>query len=124
VLVKEASSKEIGREAEDKALDYLKKQGLQLVRRNFNCRVGEIDLIMRDKNYLVFVEVRSRVSDSFGGGIGSITAFKKRKLIKTASYYTMCNKNSNQYPLRFDVVSLDGKPGKVTWIKDAFNADY
>ena len=55
-------TQEKGRVAEEKALAYLMKQGLKLITQNYNCRLGEIDLIMRDKNHLVFIEVSSRVS--------------------------------------------------------------
>lgn len=118
------TTRQAGLVAEDKALDYLNTQGLTLVTRNFNCRVGEIDLIMRDKNYLVFIEVRARASQNFGGGIASITHTKRQKIIKTSYYYMIKHKIADKFPLRFDVISLDGKTGIITWIKDAFGADY
>ena len=118
------TTRQTGFAAEDKALDYLSKQGLKLVTRNFNCRVGEIDLIMHDKNYLVFIEVRARASQNFGGGIASITPSKRQKIIKTSSFYMVKHKIADKFPLRFDVISLDSKTGIITWIKDAFGADY
>ena len=114
----------LGRAGEDKALSYLKDQGLNCITQNYNCRLGEIDLIMQDGEYLVFVEVRSRVSASFGGGVGSITYAKQKKIIKTALHYTMIHKNHNKLAMRFDVVSLDGKSASITWLKNAFGADY
>jgi putative endonuclease len=117
-------TQEIGQDAEQKALDYLINQGFKLVCRNYQCRLGEIDLIMRDKNYLVFIEVRSRTSSFFGGGIASITYAKRQKIIKTTSHYLIKNQIQDKYPIRFDVVSIDGRSGIVTWLKDAFGADY
>lgn len=113
-------AREKGAFAEEKALTYLKKQGLKPVTQNYTCRLGEIDLIMRDGEYLVFVEVRSRVSAAFGGGIASITYAKQQKVIKSALHYMMTHKAMSQCAMRFDVISIDGKVESLTWIKDAF----
>ena len=117
-------TKEKGHVAEEKALTYLMKQGLKLVMKNYYCRMGEIDLIMHDKEHLVFIEVRSRVSEQFGGGIASVTYAKKQKIIKAATYYMLAHQEHNKLALRFDVISIDGKSASITWIKDAFGADY
>lgn len=117
-------TQQTGHAAEEKALKYLADKGLKLVMCNYTCRLGEIDLIMRDKDYLVFIEVRSRTSMSFGGGIASITYAKRQKIIKTTSHYMMKNQLQDKFPLRFDVVSIDGASGAITWVKDAFGADY
>lgn len=113
-----------GKAAEEKALEYLQKQNHQLVMRNYNCRLGEIDLVMRDGSCLVFVEVRSRTNPGYGSGIESITFAKKKKIIKSASHFIMKYNLENQCPIRFDVVSIDGRQGSMTWLKDAFGADY
>ncbi|KTD42809.1 YraN family protein [Legionella parisiensis] len=115
---------EKGRIAEEKALAYLNNQGLELIKKNYNCRLGEIDLIMRDKDQLVFIEVRSRVSMQFGGGIASVTYAKRQKILKTAVYYILEHQEYEQFALRFDVVSIDGKSASINWVKDAFGADY
>lgn len=117
-------TQQAGQLAEDKALAYLNEKGLKLVSRNYSCRLGEIDLIMRDKNYLVFIEVRQRTSMQYGGGIGSITYAKRQKIIKTTSYYLLKHQLQDKYALRFDVVSIDSKSGTITWLKDAFGVDY
>ena len=117
-------TKEKGRLAEEQALAYLIKHGLTLVTQNYNCRLGEIDLIMRDKDHLVFIEVRSRVSRQFGGGVASVTYAKKQKIIKAATCYILECQKQNEVALRFDVLSIDGKSASITWIKDAFGADY
>ncbi|MCL9683111.1 YraN family protein [Legionella maioricensis] len=117
-------TQQTGRSAEEKALKYLTDKGLKLETRNYSCRLGEIDLIMRDRGYLVFIEVRSRTSMSFGGGMASITYAKRQKIIKTTSHYMMKNQLQDKFPLRFDVVSIDGVSGTITWVKDAFGANY
>ncbi|WP_058534233.1 YraN family protein [Legionella saoudiensis] len=117
-------TQEKGRIAEEQAINYLTVQGLKLVAQNYYCKLGEIDLIMRDGEHLVFVEVRSRVSANFGGGLASITYAKRQKILKSAMHYVMVHKISNKFALRFDVISIDGKPASITWIKDAFGMDY
>ena len=93
-----------GEDAETACRDYLRSQGLKLVDKNFSCRQGEIDIIMLDKKVLVFIEVRFRKNNNFGGGLESITASKQQKLRQTAELYLQQN---NQYEnARFDVVSM------------------
>lgn len=120
-----------GDAAEDLALAHLQAAGLSLVCRNYRAlgavtgkQLGEIDLIMRDKEGgLVFVEVRERNSSAYGGAAASITASKQAKLIKAAEHYLQTLK---QMPAcRFDVVAVqqnaDGMP-QIEWIKNAFDA--
>lgn len=102
-----------GNAAEDAALAHLSACGLALVERNFRCKGGEIDLIMRDGPSLVFVEVRRRASASHGGALASITPAKQRRLIHAAQYYLLRYKPLP--PCRFDVVALEG--GQVRWLR-------
>ena len=95
-----------------------------MVSSNFRCSMGEIDLIMRDGSYLVFVEVRARASNTFGGAVASVTYSKQKKLLKAASLYLMINKLQDKLPVRFDVLGLEGVPPSITWIKNAFGSDY
>lgn len=113
-----------GRIAEKRALDYLKGEGLQLVLSNYACPLGEIDLIMRDKDYLVFIEVRSRTGRYFGDGAASVNYSKRKKIIKTSAYYLIKNRIQDKFPLRIDVVSIDGTSESITWLKNAFDVDY
>lgn len=117
-------SRKIGSLAEQHACDYLVAQGLKWVMSNYSCRLGEIDLIMRDKDYLVFVEVRARVSNAFGGALASVTYNKRQKLIKTASLYLSVNKLNDKQPIRFDILSMEGAPPSISWVKNAFGADF
>ncbi len=116
-------SLKIGSLAEQRAREYLTLQGLQWVESNYRCRMGDLDLIMRDNDYLVFIEVRARTSNAFGGAMASVTHSKRQKLIKTASLYLMANKLYDKQPIRFDVLSLEGMPPRMSWIKNAFGAD-
>lgn len=109
-----------GKKAEDVAHSYLKKNGLELITRNYRCRFGEIDLIMQDKDTLVFIEVRYRNTDRFGSAIESIDVNKQRKLIFTANHYL--SQTNNLQPTRFDVVALEPNESPL-WIIDAFTAD-
>ncbi|MES9939272.1 MAG: YraN family protein [Candidatus Thiodiazotropha sp. 6PLUC2] len=112
-----------GDRAEQQALDYLSRHGLKLVTRNFRCKSGEIDLIMQERETLVFVEVRYRQSKDFGSALESVTTSKQRKLLAAANLYLQ--KMQNDQPCRFDVVALhgSGKP-RLTWIKDAIQSSW
>lgn len=116
-------TQEKGRIAENNALAYLVAQGLKPITQNYHCKLGEIDLIMRDGEHIVFVEVRSRISMAFGGGIGSITYAKQQKIIRSATYYLMTHKEWGQLAPRFDVISIDGKEATITWLKNAFDTN-
>ena len=108
-----------GGEAEKYAEEFLQRQGMILLERNYRCRFGEIDLIMRDGTTLVFIEVRMRTSQIFGGAAGSITPAKQAKLLHTARHYLASLKA--EPPCRFDAVLLSGANGQeIEWIKNAF----
>lgn len=109
-----------GSHAEQLAASFLQSQQLILIEQNYRCRFGEIDLIMRDGETLVFIEVRMRSSNFFGGAAASITAAKQKKLLRTARHYIA---GSNAEPAyRFDVVLLSGiNSCKLEWIKNAFS---
>ena len=121
------TTREQGQYTESLACRYLENKGFNLIEKNFNCKVGEIDLVMLDNNTLVFVEVRYRKNNNFGSAAESITASKQSKLIKTASLYLQQHVKFNQYPARFDVVSITGfieteDLNKINfdWIENAF----
>lgn len=113
-------SRKLGQAYERQALSYLTQQGLRLIQCNFNCKLGEIDLIMQDKLQLVFVEVRYRSQLSHGSALESITASKQQKLIKTAEYFLLTHSQYQHCPSRFDVISL--QPSGITWLPNAFQA--
>ncbi|UXY16744.1 YraN family protein [Chitiniphilus purpureus] len=107
-----------GAAAEAQAADYLVRQGLRIVARNWRCRQGEIDLIARDGATLVFVEVRARADSRFGGAAASITAAKQARIAAAARHYLMTV--SPLPPCRFDAVCIDG--GRLQWLKNCFDA--
>ena len=92
------------------------------VSRNYRCRRGEIDLVMRDVRTLVFVEVRRRRSRRFGGGLESVDQRKQARLTAAAEHYLATHRVSVDCPCRFDVVAIDGPPRRTTieWVRDAF----
>lgn len=111
-----------GKKAEQLAEKYLQNKGLKSIERNYYSKMGEIDLIMKDKDELVFVEVRSRKSRDYGGSLASITQQKQHKIIKTAYLYLQKKRLFDKYPFRFDVVGIDGQPPEIQWLKNAFFA--
>jgi putative endonuclease len=109
----------IGSAAEDNALTLLRKHGLQLLARNFRCRQGEIDLVMRDGETLVFVEVRHRRSGIHGSAAESVTLHKRRKLMHAAAVYLARHPLWHDRDLRFDLITLDGIPPSISWLPGA-----
>ena len=115
-----------GEDAEAACCRYFKSQGLKLVSKNFSCPLGEIDIIMLDKNLLVFVEVRFRKNNNFGGGLESVTSAKQLKLRKTAELFLQQNRQYEN--ARFDVVFmsktkqswLGQQQYKFDWVTNAF----
>ncbi len=113
-----------GARAEDLALQYLENHGLTLVTRNYHCRTGELDLIMREGDLLVFVEVRSRRSAQYGSPAESVTRAKQKKLLSAAASYLQ--RQGLDLPCRFDVVAILLWPGSdphIEWIRDAFQLE-
>lgn len=108
----------IGEHAEDRAFAYLQQQGMTLVERNFRCKGGEIDLIMQERNTLVFVEVRKRADKRYGGAAASVTPLKQARLILAAHIFLQ--RYRMPPPCRFDVMAMDGEA--VTWLRNAFDA--
>ena len=111
----------LGREGEGIAERYLKKQGFTLLERNYRCPLGELDLIALDRKVLVFVEVKTRTSDSSGSPLESVDRRKQRQIIKTALYF-LSQKRLHDRDARFDVVGISYVGGKpvVEHIRNAF----
>jgi putative endonuclease len=116
-----ASSKELGDQGEQWALEHLRLQGLELLERNFRCAGGEIDLIMRDGTVLALIEVRLRQDRGFGGAAASVTATKQRRLIIAAQRLMQQRTAYQHHRVRFDLVAIETTPQRrIEWIKDAF----
>ncbi len=125
------SRRDAGDQAEGRVCEYLLAQGLQLVQRNYRCQRGELDLIMLDGRQLVFIEVRQRCGQAWGGAAASVNSGKQRRLILAAEDFLLRNTRYRNYLARFDVVALDGpvvlhaegaegSGGELNWIKHAF----
>ena len=119
-----------GHAIEVAARDLLRREGLTELATNASYRGGELDLVMRDATRpgtpsVVFVEVRYRQSQAFGGGTASIDVGKRRRLVHAAQRFLQDHPTLADAPCRFDVVDAQGDPGapRLEWIRDAFRAD-
>lgn len=110
-----------GAAAEDLAAAWLERQGLRVLARNYRIKGGEIDLVCRDGDTLVFVEVRLRSHKGYGGAGASITPAKQRRLVLAAQHYLQAQ---GEQPCRFDCILLSGLDEQhLEWIRNAFSAD-
>jgi putative endonuclease len=110
---------------EQRACTELERAGLRLLARNYTTRHGELDLVMRDGDVVVFVEVRYRVRTGHGDATASITPSKQDKLIRTAQLWLAAHSQHAQRTCRFDVVSYDGPAdsAQMQWLRGAFVAE-
>jgi putative endonuclease len=114
-----------GDEGEQRAEHWLLEKGLRLIERNYQCRAGEIDLVMidptpNDTEVLAFVEVRLRGPGARVDSIDSIDERKQSRLISAARHFLMCRPEWQEHACRFDVVGIDGDDGRLRWIPGAF----
>ena len=114
----------LGRNGEDIAADFLKKSGYKILVKNYKTRLGEIDIIAKDKDTLCFVEVKTRSSDRFGLPQEAVSGFKQRQLTRVALSF-LKEKKLLEQKARFDVISImcSDDSGGVNLIKDAFEID-
>lgn len=107
--------------AEQLAAQYLQDRGLILLQTNYRCRFGEIDLVLQDSDTIVFVEVRLRSNNAFGGAAASIDARKQAKLLRTAQHYLATLPRIP--PCRFDAVLMQSADSDaIVWVRSAFTA--
>lgn len=120
--MQEVDRKAIGCRGEKQALDYLQLRGLVHLESNYLCKVGEIDLVMRDGDTLVFVEVRQRKNNLYGTPLETVSSAKKHKLRRTAEHFLLVRKISTRQALRFDVVGIlgAGANAQIDWVQNAF----
>jgi len=115
-----------GQQAEVIALNYLQKQGLKKLLANFSCKHGEIDLIMHDNEFLIFIEVRYRKQTHFGHPLETINYAKQKKIIKTSQYFLIKYPQYNHLPCRIDAVAINSQTQsgqeQIDWIKNAIEA--
>jgi putative endonuclease len=110
----------LGEPAEDLAATFLEREGFKILERNYRCKMGEIDLVARNGATTIFVEVRARVSEEFGGAAESITAAKRKRVIRAARHYLV--RHGGDRPCRFDVVLIRGAEQRIEWLPGAFGA--
>ncbi len=103
---------------ERRAAEYLISRGLTILEYNYRCKIGEIDLIAQDKNYIVFVEVKYRQTKEQGWAVEAVDRRKQQRIMRVAQWYLVSTVHSVDVPCRFDVVAVDGT--EIRWYKDAF----
>lgn len=103
---------------EKKAQEYLTEKGYQILECNFRNRSGEIDIIAKDGEYLCFIEVKYRTSNTFGNPLEAVDFRKQNQIRRTAQYYLMKHRLNDRMPCRFDVIAFEGEV--VTHLENAF----
>lgn len=113
--------RDLGRQGEQMAEQFLCARGYEIIVRNYRCTYGEVDLVARDRDTLVFVEVRTQSGSSFGGPLESVTRRKQRQIAKAALHYVVRHRVENQ-ALRFDVIGIswDTSAPQIVHVKGAF----
>jgi putative endonuclease len=113
--------RDLGRHGEQAAEQFLRAQGYEIVARNYRCSYGEIDLVARDRDTLVFVEVRTQSGPMFGDPLESVTRRKQRQIAKAAWHYVVRHRVEDQ-PLRFDVIGIswNNAAPQIVHVKGAF----
>jgi putative endonuclease len=109
----------LGQQAEDIAAEFLRAQGLEILERNFRRRLGELDIVAREADTLVIVEVRMRTSDRFGGAAASVNPHKQQRLARAAAQLLQQRGDLSHLRARFDVVVVT-VGGTVEWLRHAF----
>jgi putative endonuclease len=110
-----------GKDAENRAWDYLRQQGLRLLARNFRTRRGELDLVLLDGEAVVVAEVRHRAHAAYGGALASVTARKRERIVHATRLLLAQRPALANRPVRFDVIAIE-PTGKLHWIRGAFDA--
>lgn len=113
------NKRKLGTEYEDRAEEYLKQQGFIILERNFHSRSGEIDIVAKEDEYLVFIEVKYRRNNSSGSPLEAVNANKQKRICRTAFYYCFKHGYGERMPCRFDVIAIEGE--EILHIRNAFD---
>ena len=111
------NKRQIGSIGEDMAVEFLKSRGVKILERNYQNRFGEIDIIGREDNTLLFIEVKDRKNESFGYPLEAVGFAKREKIRKMARFFLNEN-HYYHYNIRFDCIGIIGS--QIEWIKGAF----
>lgn len=117
--------KAIGSEGEERAILFLKKRGFKILKKNYRCKMGEIDIIATKNDLITFVEVKTRHSEQFGHPEESVNRRKRKKIINTAKYYLMVNNLYYKKDVRFDILSIIRKKSEfeIDFFQNAFREE-
>ncbi len=116
------NQRKVGGAWEQVAAAYLSERGAQILECNFRCRQGEIDIVARHQEYLVFVEVKFRKTTSKGTACAAVTPVKMQKICRVADYYRYLHQIGDTTPIRYDVIAIDD--GEIRWFQNAFFHTY
>jgi putative endonuclease len=122
LILRRMDRAQIGRDAEARAAQRLQAAGFTLLRRNYRCRMGELDLIARRADLLVIAEVRLRTRADFGGAAASISAAKRLRIVRAARHLLRTQPALARLRVRFDALLLSAQDGPIEWIEGAFDA--
>jgi putative endonuclease len=113
---------QIGRDAEQRAAEFLEAAGLQLLTRNYRCRMGELDIVARSRDTLIIAEVRTRSHAGFGGAAASVTRHKQQRIVRTSRHLLATHPALARLPVRFDVLVVHAGAQPIDWLRAAFEA--
>ncbi len=112
------NKRETGAKYETLAVEYLQERGYEILKQNFRCKQGEVDIIARDGKYLVFIEVKYRSTSRSGCAVSAVSYKKQQTISRVAAFYLLKHRLSDSTPCRFDVVAIDGE--RIQLYKNAF----
>lgn len=117
-MIKEYNKRKLGAKVEQAVREYLSHNGIYILEMNYRCRQGEIDIIAKDNEYFVFIEVKYRNSIRYGAPQEAVNYAKQRRISKAAQYYLYSHNLDECTPVRFDVAAV--LENKITYYKNAF----
>ncbi|MCR4616866.1 MAG: YraN family protein [Lachnospiraceae bacterium] len=112
------NKRQTGARYEDIAVSFLESNGTRVIKRNFRCRIGEIDIIGFHEGVLVFFEVKYRNSEKYGNAAEAVGEKKKQVISKVSDYFRCINQRYMNYPIRYDVIAIQNE--EIFWYKNAF----
>lgn len=112
------NKRQLGQENEYLALKYLTNKGYKIIKRNYRCKLGEIDLIAKKDDRIIFIEVKYRSNNRYGNSIEAVNKRKQQVIRNVARYYLLTNYHSLEIPISFDVIGID--KNNITHIENGF----